>query len=116
MDLPVGDMPTDGLRQLAEDVGFAVVLDGVDGIEAEPVEAIFFEPIERVVDHEVAYRPAPRSLKIKCGAPWGVVPFGKEIRRDRVKVIPLRAEMVVDDVEENGEAARMAGLDQPFQV
>src|SRR5438132_13408704 len=107
MDFSSGDLAVDGLRQLAENVGRAVIVDRVDGIEAEPVEAIFFEPIERVVDHEVAHRPAQRSVKIERCAPWRVVPLGKEIRRDRREIISLRAEMVVDDVEKNGEATRV---------
>ena len=116
MDLPVGDLAADCLCQLAENIGLAVVVDRVDGIEAEPVETIFFEPIESVVDHEVAHRPAQRSVKIECCAPWRMVPLGEEIRRDRREIIPLRAEVVVDDVEENGEAALMASLDQPLEV
>ena len=32
--------------------------DLVDGVEAQAVEAILLEPVERVVDEEVAHRPA----------------------------------------------------------
>ena len=116
MDFSVVDLAADRPCQLAEDVGLAVVVDRVDGIEAEPVEAIFFKPIECVVNHEVAHRPAQRSVKIERCAPWRVVPLGKEIRRDCREIISLRAEMVVDDVEKNGEATRVTGLDQPLQV
>src|SRR5437016_6760116 len=110
MDFSVVDLAADRPCQLAEDVGVAVVVDRVDGIEAEPVEAIFFEPIERVVDHEVAHWPAPRSLEIECCAPRGMMPLREEIRRDCGEIVPLWAEMVVDDVEKNGEAAGMASL------
>ena len=40
-----------------EDVGFAVVDDGVDGIEAQPVEMELLEPVKRVLDIEIAHRP-----------------------------------------------------------
>src|ERR1700736_1023049 len=45
-----------------------------------------------------------------------MVPFGKESRRDRREIVPLWAEVVVDDVEKNREAARMTSLDQTFEV
>src|ERR1700732_4948782 len=38
MDFPIGDLATDRLYQLGEDIRLAVVVDRVDGIEAEPVE------------------------------------------------------------------------------
>jgi hypothetical protein len=44
------------------------------------------------------------------------VPFGEKIRRYGREIIPLGAEVVVDDVEKDGEAADMAGLDELLQI
>ena len=46
-----------GLRQLREDVGGAVVADGVHRIEAQPVEAERLQPVDGVGDEKVAHRP-----------------------------------------------------------
>ena len=45
-----------------------------------------------------------------------MVPLGEEIAGDDVQVITLGAEMVVDDVEQDREAARVARLDQRLQI
>ena len=75
----------------------------------------FLEPVQRVVQYEIAHRPAPRSGVIDRRAPWRVVPLGEEIGRDRVQIIPFRAEMVVHDIEQYRDAARVACIDQRFQ-
>ena len=41
--------------------------------------------------------------------------LGKELGRDRGQVVTFRTEVIVDDIEENGEPAGMAGLDEPLQ-
>ena len=42
--------------------------------------------------------------------------FVKELWCDRGQVVTFRTKVVVDDVEEDGEAAGMAGLDEPLQL
>ncbi len=57
----------------------AVVADGVDGVEAQAVEMEFLEPVERVLDEEVAH--LPRAAKL-IAAPHGVLmSLGEELRR-----------------------------------
>ena len=115
MDLAVGDARRTVCGDLADDVGLAVVDDRVHGVEAQPVEMKFLEPIERVVHQEIAHRPA-FAVEIDRGAPRGVMALGEEVGRDRRQVITLGSEMVVDDVEQDREAARVAGLDQRLQI
>ncbi len=71
VDFPIGDPAPHGLRQLGQDIGLAVVMDRMDGIEAEPVKGVFLKPIERVVDHEVAHRPARAARKNRAPRPTG---------------------------------------------
>src|SRR5258708_19311257 len=104
------------LGDLAQDVALAVVADGVDGVEAQPVEMKLLEPVERILDVEIAHRPRLLAVEIDGRAPRRVVALGEELGPVDVEVVPLRAEMVVDDVEEHGEAARMAGIDEPLQI
>src|SRR5262245_26927953 len=49
MDLSaVSVLAASGFRQLDEEMGRAVISNRIDGVESEPVEAIFIQPIERV--------------------------------------------------------------------
>src|SRR5207248_8132057 len=83
--------------------------------EAQPVEVKLLEPVERVVHYEIAHRPGARPVIIDRRAPGRVVPLGEEIGRDRVQVIPFRAEMVVDDIEEYRDPARVTRIDERLQ-
>ena len=53
---PRRDRLPHGQRDLLENVRLAVVDDPVDGIEAQPVEAVFLEPVQHVVNRDVAHR------------------------------------------------------------
>ncbi len=44
--------------EFVEQIGPLIVLDGVDGVEAKPVEMKLLEPIFGVLDEEVAHRAA----------------------------------------------------------
>jgi len=56
MYFAVGDAVAHGLREFRQDVGVAVVTDRVDRVETQPVKGEFFEPIKRIVNHEIAHR------------------------------------------------------------
>src|SRR5216683_367581 len=52
MDMPsIVDPRADRRCDLLKNIRLAVVADGVNGVEAQTVEAILLQPIERVVDH-----------------------------------------------------------------
>ena len=110
------DMPANRLRQFGQDIGRALIENGVHGVKTQPVEVKFLEPVEGVVHDEIAHRRRARPVIIDRRAPGRVVPLGEEIGRDRVQVIPFRAEMVVDDIEEYRDAARMAFIDKRLQL
>src|SRR3954452_14793940 len=110
MNFAIGDAAPDRLAEFADDVGLALVEDRVDRIEAKPVEVELVEPIESIVYEKITHRPAAGSTKIDRRAPWRLMSVGEEIRRDRRQIIPLGAEVVVDDVEKHSEPARMARL------
>ena len=48
------------------------------GVEAQAVEVIFLEPVQRVVDEEVAHRPRLGAVDIDAGAPRRLVAVGEE--------------------------------------
>ena len=115
MNRAIGDAPAHRLADLVDDVGRAVVEDGMNRIEAQPVEMKFVEPVERVVDEEIAHWPAPRPGEVDRGPPRRLVALGKKIGRVPRQIISFRSEMIVDDIEEHGEAAGVAGFDQRLQ-
>ena len=72
MDLAAGQGGAHALGDLGDDVRPAVVEDGVHGVEAQAVEVEFLEPVERVVDEEVAHRSRRSAPSKLMPAPQGV--------------------------------------------
>src|SRR5690606_32407422 len=93
--------------QLVDDVPRTIVIDGVHGIEAQAVEVIFLDPVARVVYEELAH---VRVGEIDRIAPRRAMPRGEEFARITAQIIALRPEMVVDDIEQDREIARVSTL------
>jgi len=77
---------------------------------------VLLEPVERVLAEERADLPAALAVEVDRVAPGGCVAPAEEGGRVGVQEVPLRAEVVVDDVEEDREPARVTRLDERFQV
>ena len=90
------------------------VEDHIGGIQAQAVEMKLLEPHPDVVKHEVANRVAARTVIIDGGAPGRLVTVGK-VRPELAEVIRFGTEVVVNDVEEDGQSMAMASVDQPLQ-
>ena len=101
-------------RQLLQDVHRRGVHDGVDGVDPEPVQVIVPQPHERVVAEEPAHLVAIGTVQVHRVSPGSAVAVG-EVRAEPAQVIPLRAEVVVDHVQEHGEAPGVAGVHQAFE-
>src|SRR5437868_5640595 len=93
-----------------------VVDDGVHCVKSQAIKVKFCKPIKSVVDEEIANHPAAGTVKVDGFAPRGVMPMGKELGRISAKVVPFRAEMVVDDVEKDHQPLGVGGLQQALQV
>ena len=100
------------LAQLREDGARGGVLDGVDRVEAEAVEAVLAQPGEGVVDHQIAHLGHGEVDAIAPGA----APLGGEVGREFGQVVPLRAEVVVDDVEHHRETETVGAIHERAQV
>ena len=87
---------------------FAELDDAVHGIEPQSVEAVFAQPVQRILDGEGANLRYP---VIDRAAPGGLR-FREEFGRIAAEIIPLRAEMIVDDVEKHHQPAQMRFVDQ----
>ena len=94
-----------------DDVLGRIVLDGLDSVEAQAVEVILAQPVESVFDDEAADVQAAGVVVIDGVAPGGFVAAG-EVGAELREVISLIAQVVVDDIEEDGEAALVSGIDK----
>ena len=52
----------------------------MDGVQTQPVKAIFLEPVERILNEEVADSPTFWSIEIDGLAPRSGMPIGEELR------------------------------------
>ena len=106
----LGGQRVHGVGQLGQEVPWRLVQEGVHGVEPQRVDVEVAQPPQRVVD-EYAAPAAARAVEVDPG-PQGWVPVG-EVRTEPRQVVPRRAEVVVDDVEEDAQAPRVAGVDEP---
>jgi hypothetical protein len=113
VDEAVGEAGADAGGGLGEQGGVGGVLDLVDGVEAQAVEAELVDPHHRVVDEEVAHG----ALAVVDGrAPGGLALGVEELRRVEAEVVPVRSEVVVDDVEQDHQAAGVGGVDEALEA
>ena len=76
---------------------------------------IVAEPENRIVDKKAPDFVAISMIEVHRRAPRCFVGT-REIWTKAREVIPLGPEMVVNDIEQDGEAFGMAGIHQPFQI
>ncbi len=109
-----GGFVVDGIGEFGEEWGCGLVVDGVDGVEAERVYVKFGDPAERVFEEVIADFVAVFVVEIDGGAP-GCAVLLREVGCECGEVVAFRAEVVVDDVENDGEAALVAGIDEALE-
>jgi hypothetical protein len=109
-----GERP-DARRDLFEEVDGRRVDDRVHGVQAEAVQMVVAEPHAGVGEEELPHLVAPRAVEAHGGAPRRAVAVG-EVRAELAEVVPVGAEVVVDDVEHDGEPVRVAGVDEPLET
>ena len=85
----------------------------VHGVEAEPVEVVVPQPHPGVIDDERAHLVGSRLVEVDRRAPRGQVRVG-EVRPERGQPV-ARADVVVDDVQVDGQAARVAGVHEALE-
>jgi len=108
-----GDPP----GQILEDVDGRRVEDGVHGVEPQAVDVVVLEPLRGVLDDELAHGAAVVTVEVECVAPRRAMPVGR-VRTEEGEVIARGSEVVVHDVEDHAETARVRGVDEflePFR-
>ena len=105
---------THGVAELAQERLGGGVDDAVDRVEAEPVDVVLVEPVQGVPGEVAPHLVALRAVDVDGLAPRRVVAVG-QVRREALEVVALGPEVVVDDVEDDREAPRVAGVDEAPQ-
>jgi len=110
MHLAVGDRHAYVAGEGGQPIGMA---DRVHRVQAQAVEAVFLQPVQRVVQEEVADRLQPDVDRRAPGRVRAIV--AEKGRCVLTEIIAVRPEMVVDDVEDEHEAETVRGIDQRLQ-
>src|SRR5436190_23199572 len=92
----------------------AEIEDAVHGVESETVDVIFAHPVAGVVDDESAHVIAVRVVVIERRPPRRLVLLG-EVRAVAGEIIPLGPNVVVHDVENDGEPLGVRRVDEMLQ-
>src|SRR3954452_6408673 len=105
-----------GPSDRADDVFLRFIVNALGRVEAKAVEMEFFDPITAVADEEFADRPGARAVKINRVAPLGGSFAVDVVVRENTEIIPVRSEVVVNDIEDDREADRVRAVDKKPQV
>ena len=84
------------------------VEDLLRGVEAETVEMKFVDPVAGIGDDELAHRRGIRAVEVDRLAPFVFVSIGEVVVGELREVVAVRAEVVVDHVENHTESRRDA--------
>src|ERR1700691_1453858 len=93
-----------------------IIHDRMNRIQAQSVEVIFIQPVECVVDKEVANGAATFSIKVDGIAPWRLVPRSEELWSVEAEVVPFGPEVVVDDIQKHHQAVCMSALNEALKI
>ncbi len=85
-------------------------------VEAKTVEMEFVDPITGVRDAELAHRAGVLAIEVDSGTPVGINVAGKILGREFGDVVAIRAEVVVDDIQDHAEAERMRAIDKTAKI
>src|SRR4030095_5818673 len=99
MNRPLQDFcrSMDSHREFSDDMVGTEIINAMNGIQTQTVNMVFNEPIEGILNDEVAYRITVRTVIVDGCSPRGPVPIGK-IRTKVAEIIALRPQVVVHNV------------------
>src|ERR1044071_5347176 len=103
--------PFHRLDQLFDKGNRRMIENGVHGIEPERVDMKLADPLERILNEIVAHLVTVRSIEVDRAAPRRLITV-REVGTEVAKVVSFRAEVVVNDIQDNREPASVAGIDE----
>src|SRR6185437_10213587 len=106
------DTPAEGLQKMR----LPIVQYRMHGIQPQSIEVKLAQPVQRVRAEELPHRGAALGIEIDRSAPGRVVPLVEELWRVERQVVALRAEVVIDHIEQHHQPARVGGVNQRLEV
>jgi hypothetical protein len=103
-------------RQLGEEVTRRIVHQRAAGVQAKPVQMVLVNPVLRVLDQELPNRPAAFTVEVHRGAPGCPVGLREIPPAELAQVGPVRAQVVVDHVEQHRETERVGPVHEVTEV
>src|SRR5665213_1300299 len=88
----------------------------VHRVEPQPVEAVLAQPEQRVLHEQLADGLGPRPVNVDRRTPRRVMPRREERRGVLRQIVSLRPEVVVDDVQQHAQPARVRGVDERLEL
>ena len=85
-------------------------------VEPQPVEMVLVDPVAGIGDEELAHWARIGTVEIDRLAPVVVVAVSEISRGEQVEIVSVRAEMVVDDVEDDGDPEGMGTVDEAAEI
>src|SRR5258708_37771684 len=77
------------------------------------MERVLDQGVEGVLDEEGSYRRLP---EIDGGTPWSVDVAAEEVRRVAAEIVPVRPEVIVNDIEEHHQVALVRRVNQGLEI
>ena len=74
------------------------------------------DPCAGIGEEELAHRSRAGAVEVDGLPPVRGVPVGEVVRRELLEVVAVRPEMVVDDVQDDGQPMAMRLIHEPAQV
>src|SRR5213083_2413723 len=81
-------------------------------IQPETVKVEFFNPVGRIGDEEFADGCGIRSIEVDRFAPFILITAGEVVRGKFFQVIPVRTQVVVNDIENDAESHTMRPVNE----
>src|ERR1700719_2017555 len=103
-------------RQLGENVRPRIISNSVHRVETQSIEVVLLEPVQRVVNEEIAHCPGARTVKVDRLSPRSAVTVGEELRCVETERVAFRAEVVIDNVKKNHQILRMGRIHKMLQL
>src|SRR5208282_4399973 len=77
---------------------------------------ILVDPIARIGHEEFAHRARTETVKIDRLTPVVVVAISEISRGEQFEIVSVRAEMIVDDVENDGDPKSVGAVDEAAKI
>ena len=105
----------DSLANLGEDVRRRCIVYVLGRVEPQPIEVKLVDPIPGIGHDEVADTVALFSVVIDRGSP--LRPSSGQIgRRELGQIVPVRTQMVVDDVQNDTDPEGVRAVDECAKI